>query len=285
MSWLKPLDEDLSDGLARLEEGRAARWSSRTLTPPASGSNATRGCACRAATMSIETGDRPARSDARAVRRRSTASASAMPRRAPADRRFARGDGDRGERSRREFRRGSGHGRRADPAATGALPPRGHRRRPADRRARADPRSVVDHGGRARLDRCPRRRRHARPDPHFPRRTWQGDRHRRRSGDARNLRQFVHGDRRGNGGRAAIDRDLGQHQGTARFFLRACSTHGRADRQCAAYPGASGVDGREHPDDHRHAGRARATDAASGAATPMSSTIPIAAERICPTSR
>ena len=30
---------------------------------------------------------------------------------------------------------------------------------------------------------------------------------------------------------------------------------GRADRQRAAHPGASGLDGREHPHDHRHAGR------------------------------
>ena len=77
--------------------------------------------------------------------------------------------------------------------------------------------------------------------------------HRGRSGACSSCSQPVHGDRRGDGGRAAEHRLLGQHQGTARFLLRPVRPRGRADRQCAAHPGPSRLDGRFHPHDHRSA--------------------------------
>ena len=50
-------------------------------------------------------------------------------------------------------------------------------------------------------------RRHAGPDPRRAARARQCRRHRRRPGPARDLQQSVHGHRRGNGRRAAVDRD------------------------------------------------------------------------------
>ena len=47
-----------------------------------------------------------------------------------------------------------------------------------------------------------------------------GDRHPRRSGDARSVQQSVHVDRRADGRRAAEHRLFGEHQGAARFLLR-----------------------------------------------------------------
>jgi 5-oxoprolinase (ATP-hydrolysing) len=81
------------------------------------------------------------------------------------------------------------------------------------------------------------------------------DRHRCRPGDARDFQQPVHGDRRGDGRRAPGDRDQRQHQGTARFLLRCVRLRRRADRQRTAHPCAPGLDGREHPPHHRNARR------------------------------
>ena len=68
------------------------------------------------------------------------------------------------------------------------------------------------------------------------------------------------------------------------FSCALFDARGRADRQCAAHPGPSRLDGRLHPHDHRGARARRATGAASGAATSMCSTPPIAAAPTCPTS-
>ena len=99
-----------------------------------------------------------------------------------------------------------------------------------------------------------------------------GRRDRGRSGPAGDLQQPLHGDRRGNGCRAAIDRHLGQHQGAARFLLRAVRPAWRIDRQRAAYPGASRQHGRQHRARDRERAAASATGAVSGAAMPMCST-------------
>ncbi len=129
------------------------------------------------------------------------------------------------------------------------------------RRPGAHLRTDLDDRRRARLARRARERRHARSHPRCSARAREGDRHRRRSGPARDLQQSVHGHRRGDGRRAPVDRDQRQHQGAARFLLRDLRCRRRADRQCAAHSGASRLDGREHPADHRHArrraGRAR----------------------------
>ena len=53
----------------------------------------------------------------------------------------------------------------------------------------------------------------------------------------------------------AEHRHLGQHQGAARFLLRPVRRDGRADRQCAAYAGASRLDGRERRTRHRRPAR------------------------------
>ena len=76
------------------------------------------------------------------------------------------------------------------------------------------------------------------------------------------IQQSVHGDRRGDGGRAAEHRLVGQHQGAARFLLRAVRPRRRPDRQRAAHPGPSRLDGRFDPHHHRGARRRRATGAA-----------------------
>ena len=66
----------------------------------------------------------------------------------------------------------------------------------------------------------------------LPRRV--ADRHRGRSGDARSLQQSLHGDRRADGRGAAEHRLFRQHQGAARFLLRALRPRRLADRQRAA---------------------------------------------------
>ena len=156
MSWLKPLDEDFSDGLGQLEEA-ASRGVDRSGRCPGQNPHRTARAAAHARQRQCDrVGDRPARSDARAVRHAAPQTLRLCRGRHRIDRRFARGDGDGGERSRREFRRGGGPGRRADRGwPVERLSPRGNRRRPANRRAGADPRSVVDHGSRGGLDRLP----------------------------------------------------------------------------------------------------------------------------------
>ena len=134
---------------------------------------------------------------------------------------------------------------------------------------RADLRPGLDHRRRARLAGRARWGRHARPDPRRAARTPARRRHRGRPGAAGNLQQPVHGHRRGNGRRAAVDRDPRQHQGAARFLLRHLRCRRRADRQRAAYSGASRLDGREHPHHHRCPRAGAGTGAASAAATPM----------------
>ena len=119
--------------------------------------------------------------------------------------------GRRCSRSRREPDRGG----RVD-----GLSPRRTWRGAGDRRAGAGPRSLIGNGGRARLAGGARRRRDAGADAHRPARARARHRHRGRPGAAGDLQQPLHGDRRGNGGRAAIDRGVGQHQGAARFLLR-----------------------------------------------------------------
>ena len=73
-------------------------------------------------------------------------------------------------------------------------------------------------------------------------------RHPRRSGDARGLQQPVHVDRRADGPAAREHRLLGEHQGAARFLLRAVRRRGQPDRQRAAHAGASRLDGRVDQD-------------------------------------
>ena len=87
------------------------------------------------------------------------------------------------------------------------------------------------------------------------------DRHDRRPGAARGLQQPVHGDRRADGRDARQHRVLGQHQGAARFLLRAVRRRGQPDRQRAAHAGAPGLDGREREDDHRPPRAARCSPA------------------------
>ena len=74
-----------------------------------------------------------------------------------------------------------------------------------------------------------------------------GDRHARGARHAGNLQQSLHGDRRADGRDARQHRALGQHQGAARFLLRAVRHRGRPHRQRAAPAGAPGRDGRERP--------------------------------------
>ena len=78
-----------------------------------------------------------------------------------------------------------------------------------------------------------------------------GDRHRRRSGDARDLQQPVHEHRRADGCDAREDRPFGQHQGTARFLLRRVQCRWPAHRQCAAHAGSPGLHGSVRRDRHR----------------------------------
>ena len=77
--------------------------------------------------------------------------------------------------------------------------------------------TVVEPGWRATLHRARRPRARARRGGAARAR----DRHDRRSGAARGLQQPVHGDRRADGRDARQHRVLGQHQGAARFLLRA----------------------------------------------------------------
>ena len=256
-SWLKPLGEDFSDALAELEAARARRArSSRAfdaerieLAPPRAAAHG------RAAT-------RRSRSRSRRPRRCARTSPSLHRQRFGYVGRRCRGH-------RRCAGRRSDRPRQSRPIGSRAAASRSSAGEVASMGPALifDPTStiVVEPGWRA--ERASdgtlvlTRARAARPR--------QGDRHRGRSGPARDLQQSVHGDRRGNGGRAAVDRDQRQHQGAARFLLRDLRRRGRADRQRAAHPGASGLDGRKHPDDHRHARRRAGTGAASGAATPM----------------
>ena len=116
--------------------------------------------------------------------------------------------------------------------------------RPGDILTGPDPhhRPLRHHGRRTRLARrggYPRQ-----PHPHpfpAPRRRHGGGRG--RSGDAGGHGQFVHGDRRGDGGGAPEHRLLGQHQGTARFLLRIVRPRGQPDRQRTAHSGPSRLDG------------------------------------------
>ena len=135
---------------------------------------------------------------------------------------------------------------------------------------------VVEDGWRAELDRenhlvlDARRCRCARQQP---------DRHQGRSGDARDLQQPVHGDRRADGGGAAEHRLFGQHQGAARLLLRGVRRHRRAGRQCAAHAGASRLHGSRGRDRH-----SRERGQRSRRATSSPSTRPTTAAPICPTS-
>ena len=72
-----------------------------------------------------------------------------------------------------------------------------------------------------------------------------GDRHQCRSGDAGDLQQPLHVDRRADGLDPGEDQLLGEHQGAAGFLLRPVRPAGPADRQRAAHAGASGLDGRD----------------------------------------
>ena len=89
-----------------------------------------------------------------------------------------------------------------------------------------------------------------------------GHRHAGGPGDAGDLQQPLHGDRGADGRDARPHRLLGQHQGAARFLLRAVRRGGRPDRQRAAPAGPPGRHGRERARG-RHArtrgGCARAT--------------------------
>ena len=77
-----------------------------------------------------------------------------------------------------------------------------------------------------------------------------GDRLEGRSGDARNLQQPLHVDRRADGRDAAEHRLFGQHQGAARLLLRRVRRRGPPRRQRAAHAGASRLDGPFGRDDH-----------------------------------
>ncbi len=65
-----------------------------------------------------------------------------------------------------------------------------------------------------------------------------------RPGDARDLQQPLHVDRRADGPAAAEHRLLREHQGAARLLLRAVRRSRQPDRQRAAHAGAPGLDGR-----------------------------------------
>ena len=118
--------------------------------------------------------------------------------------------------------------------------------------AEATATTVVEPGWRARLDDRGAISCSSASSP-LPRRVAIGTRC--RSGDARSVQQSLHGDRRADGRRAAEHRLFGQHQGAARFLLRAVRPRRRAHRQRAAHAGASGLDGRERA--RRSVARAR----------------------------
>ena len=125
-----------------------------------------------------------------------------------------------------------------------------------------DHRPLRDHRGRARLARRGRRARQSHPHPRDAPRRRAPPSDRGRSGHARGHRQSLHGDRRGDGGGAAEHGVVGQHQGAARFLLRAVRRRGRPDRQCAAHPGPSRLDGRIRSERSSPRGARRATAAA-----------------------
>jgi 5-oxoprolinase (ATP-hydrolysing) len=138
-------------------------------------------------------------------------------------------------------------------ARNAALRPRRSRTRRCDRRSghyrRAD---------RHQRDRTGLARRHdgSRPsfaDAHRAARAPRRHRNKRRSGHARGLQQSLHVDRRTDGRDAREHLAFGQHQGAARFLLRAFRPRGSADRQCAAYAGASRLHGRKRADDRPRA--------------------------------
>ena len=140
--------------------------------------------------------------------------------------------------------------------------PRRRRLRPAapsprrrHRGARGDPRGQRDDRRRARLARDVHGagRPRARADRSGAARAR--DRHDRRPDPARGLQQPLHGDRRADGRDARQHRLFGQHQGAARFLLRALRRRRQSGRERAAHAGASGLDGREREDDHRAARR------------------------------
>ena len=122
-------------------------------------------------------------------------------------------------------------------------------------RPRPDHRPLRHHRGRARLAAEVDALGNAHPHPHRAARTAPRNRHRGRSGACwrcsttcswRSPRRWAWRCR---------TRRVGEHQGAARFLLRPVRPRRRADRQRAAHPGASRLDGREHPDDHRRARR------------------------------
>ena len=114
MSWLKPLDEDFSDGLGRLEESARQALIEQGIDPASIRDRTARAAAHAGQRQCHRIGDRLARSDARAVRRAPPQALRLCRGRHRADRRFARGDRDIRERAKRELRRGGGHWCRAD---------------------------------------------------------------------------------------------------------------------------------------------------------------------------
>ena len=132
------------------------------------------------------------------------------------------------------------------------------RRAALSARRRCAPGDVIDgpgdhrrgerhHGGRARLA----RERHARSttwcssasQPRADARARSAPQ--RRPGDARDLQQPVHVDRRADGPAPAEHRLLGEHQGAARLLVRAVRRRRQPDRQRAAHAGAPRLDERD----------------------------------------
>ena len=105
---------------------------------------------------------------------------------------------------------------------------------------------VVEDGWRAEITREEPCRAAAREGAAAPR----GDRRQGRSGDAGDLQQSLHVDRRADGRDAAEHRLFRQHQGAARFLLRGVRRRRAPRRQRAAHAGASGLDGPLGRDDH-----------------------------------
>ena len=128
-------------------------------------------------------------------------------------------------------------------------------RRAADRRGRRRPRAghraAPDDRGRAGLAGGDHAEEPCRDDPRGSAAEARGDRLEGRSGDARDLQQPLHVDRRADGRDAAEHRLFGQHQGAARLLLRGVRPARRPRRQRAAHAGASGLDGPFGRDDHQ----------------------------------
>ena len=276
----EPLGEDVSDALGELEaQARAAMAAQGVSERPAIERRAR--LRSRAATRRSNWRSEPRGDCAHAFDAAHRARFGYRDDERAGDRRHARRRGDRRRPALARTRAASGP---ADDRSRPCLT----RRHGAGRSSRpgADRRSVVDDRRRARLERrastrdgnliltraAPRDARHARSAP---------------TADPVRLEIF-------NNLFMAIAEEMGAAlQATATsvnikerldFSCALFDARGRADRQRAAHPGPSRLDGRKHPHDHRQAGATRRRTRHPARRRLCRSTTPIAAAPICPTS-